>query len=136
MQNVGPQGWLKDRWVWIALAICTIAGGLLIRTFIGGAPGKCAGVALYAVMMVWLVRCVRPSLRTVRTCIIALLVCWAVEGLQATGMPARINAAVPGARLVLGEVFAWADMLWYGAGVLAAGVGAWLVGCCRRGREA
>ncbi len=138
MHNRESQHWLKDRVVWIALVLMTIAAGLLVRKFIGGAPGKCAGVALYAVMMVWIVQCVRPHLGTVRTCGIALLVCWAIEGFQATGVPTRINGALPGARLVFGEVFAWADMVWYGVGVLAAGTGSWaaMAGRGHRCREA
>ncbi|MFO0830558.1 MAG: DUF2809 domain-containing protein [Phycisphaerales bacterium] len=112
---------LRTRWVWAVLAAATIGGGLLVRRLVDGPAGKHAGVALYAVMMVWLVLCIRPRTSTPWACIAALLICWMIEGAQATGLPVRLQRAVPGAHLVLGEVFAWSDMAWYGVGVLLAG---------------
>lgn len=111
------------RWPYLALALATVALGLTVRALLPGTAGKVAGVALYAVMMVWLVKCAHPGLGAVRAALIALALCWAIEFLQATDLPARINRAVPGARLVLGETFAWSDLAWYAVGVLVAGAG-------------
>ena len=112
---------LSRRWVWAVLAMATIAAGVLVRHTVGGAPGKVVGVALYGVMMTWLVLAVRPGLSTARACVLALLLCWCIEGVQAAGIAAWINSRIPIARWVLGEVFAWSDMVWYAAGVAAAG---------------
>ncbi len=113
--------WLAPRIVWLTLMLATIGAGLIVRATVAGPAGKYAGIALYAVMMVWCVLFVRPRTRAPAACVGALLVCWLVEALQATGLPARLHRSVPGVHLVLGEVFAWSDMAWYVVGALAAG---------------
>ncbi len=111
---------MPPRLLYSILAILTIALGLTARAALTGAPAKHLGVMLYAVLMVWLVKCIAPRLPTWRAGGIALALCWAVEAMQATPIPAAINAQVPLMRLALGEHFAWLDLLMYAVGVAAA----------------
>ncbi|MBX9735825.1 MAG: DUF2809 domain-containing protein [Phycisphaerales bacterium] len=111
---------MRSRVPYVLLALLTIALGLGARAALTGAPAKHLGVMLYAVMMAWVVKCIAPRLPVWRAGAIALAVCWAVEAMQATPIPAAINARLPLMRLALGEHFEWSDLLTYALGVLAA----------------
>jgi hypothetical protein len=111
---------MPPRILYITLALLTIALGVTARAVLSGAPAKHLGVILYAVMMVWLVKCIAPRLPTWRAGATALALCWAIEALQATPIPAAINSRLPLMRLALGEHFAWLDLLMYAVGVAAA----------------
>ena len=114
---------LHPRSAWLLLTLATITLGLLARQFLPALPAKCTGVALYAVMMVFVVKFVRPSLPLVFACTAALAICFAIEAFQATPLPARLNAHFPPLRYVLGEVFSWWDLPAYAVGVALAYVG-------------
>lgn len=111
---------LRPHILWLLLTLAVIALGLLSRQVLSGLPAKYLGVALYAVMMVCIVKLVRPSLAASFACAAALAICLAIEALQATPLPARLNAQLPPLRLILGEVFSWWDIAAYAAGVLIA----------------
>src|ERR1043165_1460116 len=99
----------STRLLYLVLIIGTIALGLLARRLLPMLPAKYAGVALYAVMMVWVVKVVRPTLPRAMACAAALAMCFAIEALQATPLPARLCAEFPLLHYVLGEVFSWGD---------------------------
>lgn len=122
--------WLfTRRWLLLAAAL-TIALGLASRAYLHGLPAKIMGVALYATLVYWLVRTIVPRCdRTNPTddrslapsAGIALAISWGIELLQLTPIPAVLSAAHPVLRLIFGEVFSAADLIWYALGV-AAGV--------------
>lgn len=111
------------RLTYLLHAVVTITFGLLARHYLPALPAKYTGVALYAVMMVFVVKFVRPSLPPVFACTAALAICFAIEAFQVTPLPARINAHFPPLRYVLGEVFSWWDLPAYVVGVAFAYVG-------------
>jgi hypothetical protein len=99
-----------------------LAAGVGVRTLTSGAFAKYAGIVLYAVMVYWLVLACVPRWTAWRAAVAALGMCWAIELLQLTTLPARVNAVVPLARWVLGQSFSAYDLVGYAAGVgVAAG---------------
>lgn len=112
-----------SRLAYLILTLTTIALGLLARPFLPALPAKYVGVALYAVMMVFLVKLVRPTLPHSLACATALAICFAIEALQVTPLPARLNAHFPPLRYLLGEVFSWWDLPAYAAGAALAYLG-------------
>ncbi len=111
---------MRSRAVYGVLVLLTVVVGLGVRHSLTGAPAKHLGVALYGVMMLWLVKCVWPRMSVWRAGLVAVGVCWGIEALQLTPLPAAVNARLAWMRLVLGEHFAWSDLLTYTLGVLVA----------------
>lgn len=119
------------------MLVGTVALGITVRTQVGlfgSAAAKALGVVLYATMMVWLVNFLRPSWRIASVCVVALMVCWALELLQATGASAWVVRRLPLSRWVLGEVFSWLDLVWYVVGVGVAACVHWLMNVLIRRR--
>jgi hypothetical protein len=97
-----------------------VVAGLLTARSGSGALGDALGDALYAVLVLLLVRFAGPRLHRAAQAGIAVALCWAVEGAQATGAPAAAVDAWPPLRYLLGTTFVATDLLWYAVGVLVA----------------
>ncbi len=83
-----------------------------------GPLGDKAGDVVYAVLVVLLVWLVRQGAPVRALGAVALAWCVAVELFQLTGVPARLAAALPVARLALGSGFDTLDLVAYVVGVL------------------
>ena len=98
----------------------TIALLIVATTALGGASriwpigvelwDKSFGDVAYAIMIAWLVLFVRPSTKPLALGAVAIVICFAIETFQLTGIPARAPRVV---QLVLGRQFAWHDMACY-----------------------
>ncbi|WP_406194406.1 DUF2809 domain-containing protein [Kitasatospora sp. NBC_01560] len=115
-----------------AAAVLTVAAGLGVRAVVGGEFAKCAGDALYTVLVYAVVVVAAPRLRPLRAGAVAAALSWAVELFQLTGVPEELGSRSTAARLVLGTTFNAPDLFWYLVGAAAAA----LVhgGLARRGR--
>lgn len=120
----------RARWIAAAAAVLTIAAGLGVRAIGDGDVAKYGGVALYAVLVLWLVVLIAPRIPAATAGVLAFALSAAVELFQLTGIPARL-AGDPLARLILGSTFHAPDLAWYAVG---AAVGAVLLAAVRRGR--
>jgi hypothetical protein len=107
----------RHRAILLAATLATIIAGLLTRHYLTGPLAKYLGVALYAVMIFLLVAFTIPRSKTHHIAAIALAICFAIEFLQLTPIPANINSHMPLMRLVLGEHFSWWDLVAYAGGV-------------------
>jgi hypothetical protein len=101
----------------LALAL-TIALGLLSRLRPIGWPlyDHSLGDVLYAVAAYIALALVLPRLRPWHVAPLALVLCWAIEAFQATGVPARY-AHIALVRWLIGTTFSWHDMVCYAIGV-------------------
>jgi hypothetical protein len=116
-------GRARVRRPWRSTAVAgglVVAAGLLTARWASGPVGDALGDALYAALVLLLVRCAGPRLRRPVQAAAALALCWAVEGAQATGAPAALVDAWPPLRYLLGTTFVATDLLWYAVGVLVA----------------
>ncbi len=102
-----------------ATAPVVIAAGLALST-LDSAVAAFAADALYAVLVFLLVAFLAPRARVLPVAAIALVFCAAIELFQLTPVPARVDALIPGAELVLGSTFQATDLLAYALGVLLA----------------
>ncbi|AUY48124.1 DUF2809 domain-containing protein [Streptomyces sp. CB01881] len=103
-------------------AVLTVAAGLGVRAVAGGEFAKCAGDALYTVLVYALVLLVAPRLRPLPAAGLAAGLSWAVELFQLTGVPDELGRRSTLARLVLGSTFNAPDLLWYVVGAALAAV--------------
>jgi uncharacterized protein DUF2809 len=119
----------RPRRPWRSTALAgaaVVTAGLATARFGSGAVGD----ALYAALVLLLVRWALPRWSPAAHAALAVGLCWAVEVAQATGGPAQAVEAWPPLRYLLGTTFGPLDLLWYALGVLAAwGV---IVGSSRR----
>jgi hypothetical protein len=99
----------------------TVAVGLGVRALADGAFAKCAGDALYTVLVYLVVVLIAPGTRPLPAAGIALGFSWAVEFLQIAGVPAAL-------RPLLGSTFNAPDLFWYAVGA----AGCWAVTAARR----
>lgn len=111
------------RLVPIGLALTTVALGLLSRR--PAAPALVrdeAGDVLYALLVVWLLRGLRPQTAPARVATAAFVLCGLLELSQALHPP-WLDAlrAHPGVALVLGRGFVWADLGRYALGAALGG---------------
>ncbi|THA73208.1 DUF2809 domain-containing protein [Streptomyces sp. A0642] len=111
---------LRTRALAVVAALLTVVAGLGVRTVADGAVAKYAGDALYTVLVCALVVLCAPRARPLAVAGSGLVISWAVEFLQLTGLPAELSAHSPVARLVLGSTFNAPDLLWYAVGAAAA----------------
>ncbi|GIT79474.1 hypothetical protein LLS1_11430 [Leifsonia sp. LS1] len=125
------------RLVLLILAVLVIAAGLAVHIATSGEPGGFVGDALYAVLVFLLAALVAPRASVLLTGGAALALCWGVELLQLTGIPAVLSRSVPGASLALGTTFEALDLVAYTVGVgTAVSVDALIrraAGSCRGG---
>ncbi|MEU0127706.1 DUF2809 domain-containing protein [Streptomyces sp. NPDC006289] len=103
-----------------AAALATVAAGLGVRSVAGGDLAKCAGDALYTVLVHAVVVLLAPRVRPAGAAGAALVFSWAVELAQLTGVPAELSRRSAVARLVLGSTFNAPDLLWYAVGAASA----------------
>lgn len=114
----------------VALVLAAVVvAGLVVATRVPDPWGDVGGDVLYAVATYVLVVLVAARVRPLVAGAVALGWCWAVEALQATGVAAAVNDAVPPAAWLLGSTFAVRDLVCYLVGValacaVDAGVGA------------
>lgn len=110
-------GVTRARLIAAAVACGVVVAGLGVR--MSEAPfAQPAGTALYAALIYTGVFVVAPATRPRVAGTAAVAVCWAVELLQLTALPAALSERSPLARLVLGAHFDPADLFWYVAGIL------------------
>ncbi|MEV8567223.1 DUF2809 domain-containing protein [Streptomyces sp. NPDC051322] len=100
---------MSRRWWASGAAVVTVAAGLGVRALTDGAFAKCAGDALYTVLVYLVVVLVAPRLTAVTAAGIALGLSWAVEFLQMAGVPALLQP-------LLGSTFNAPDLFWYAVG--------------------
>ncbi|MCX4770658.1 DUF2809 domain-containing protein [Streptomyces sp. NBC_01260] len=120
MKVRGAHGATGARAVAAGAAVVTVAAGLGVRTVADGALAKYAGDALYTVLVCALVALCAPRARPFTVAGTGLVLSWAVELLQLTGVPAELSRHSAVARLVLGSTFNAPDLLWYAVGAAAA----------------
>ncbi|MEE1788443.1 DUF2809 domain-containing protein [Streptomyces sp. SP17BM10] len=114
------RGSLRVRAVAVVAAGSAVAAGLGVRAFGGGEFAKCAGDALYTVLVYVLVVFVAPLVRPARAAVVAAALSWAVEFFQITGVPDELGRRSTLARLALGSTFNPPDLFWYLVGAAAA----------------
>lgn len=83
-----------------------------------GALAQHSGTALYASMVYAGVFLLAPATRPVVAGVAAVALCWFLECLQLTGVPAELSERSVLARLALGVTFDPVDLAWYPVGVL------------------
>ncbi|MFB7888742.1 DUF2809 domain-containing protein [Cellulosimicrobium cellulans] len=109
----------------VVLGLVVVAG-FLVATRAPDPWGDVGGDVLYAVATYVLVVLVLARVRPLVAGALALGWCWAVEALQAAGLAAAVNDAVPPAAWLLGSTFAVRDLVCYLVGVgLACAVDTW-----------
>jgi hypothetical protein len=102
--------------------VVVVALGLASRRFPLGVHlwDKSLGDALYAVMIYFLVACVRPSLDPKILGALALGGSITIEIFQLTGIPARLPRVL---QIALGTTFAWHDVACYVVGAFVVTLG-------------
>ncbi|KON74973.1 DUF2809 domain-containing protein [Cellulosimicrobium cellulans] len=111
----------------LVLGVVVLAG-FFVATRVPDPWGDVGGDVLYAVATYVLLVLVLARTRPLVAGSLALGWCWAVEALQATGLAAAVNDAVPPAAWLLGSTFAVRDLVCYLVGVgLACAVDTWAV---------
>lgn len=106
----------------MALIACIALGIAVTRLGSGEVAGFC-GDALYAVAAYLAFTLIWVRLRPGPLAILTTLVCWAIEFLQATGLPLELARQWIGWRYLLGTTFNPLDLLAYLLGaVLIAGL--------------
>ena len=110
----------RARLVYVALALSTIAIGLLVH-FVSALWRDALGDALWAAMMTWWISAFVPRARLVARGAVAYAICVGVEVSQLYHAPAidALRATRIG-HLVLGSGFDGRDFLAYGVGVVSA----------------
>ncbi|MFJ7912078.1 DUF2809 domain-containing protein [Kitasatospora sp. NPDC096204] len=103
-------------------AVLTVVAGLGVRAVLGGEFAKCAGDALYTVLLYALLVLAAPRVRPGRAALSAAALSWAVELFQLTGLPDAWGRHSTLARLVLGSTFNPPDLLWYLVGAGCVGL--------------
>ena len=124
----------SGRLLGFAMMVVSLGVAFGIRLFTGstmettGALEQISGTALYASAFYGGLVFLQPRARAAMLAVASVGFCWAVEFFQLTDIPARLSAHSVVARLVLGESFDPADLVWYVLGVaLAVGVHRWLL---------
>ncbi|MGW1177723.1 ribosomal maturation YjgA family protein [Kitasatospora sp. NPDC002543] len=125
MNDLGGNGFRAHRLTRPAAASAaalTVAAGLGVRAVLGGEFAKCAGDALYTVLVYALLVLAVPRVRPGRAAALAAALSWAVELFQLTGLPDDWGRRSTLARLVLGSTFNPPDLFWYLVGAGCAGM--------------
>lgn len=108
------------RWTLILVIAATAAAGITLRALVDGPVAKYGGVALWAMLVYWLVVWIRPRLRPRDAGAIAMIVSLAVELLQLTPLPSALSSRHFVLRLVFGTTFHLPDLPAYALGVVLA----------------
>ena len=116
----------RERVVFVALAIGTIALGLLLHSSAWELPRVVRdklGDGLWASMVVWCVGVLAPRAPVWSRSLAALAFCWTVEASQLCHAPwLQVARGTTLGRLVLGSGFDAGDLVAYSLGVLAAAI--------------
>ncbi|MEU6943000.1 DUF2809 domain-containing protein, partial [Streptomyces rubiginosohelvolus] len=132
VRGFGGSGLLRTRPLAACAALLTVAAGLAVRAGADGAFAKYAGSALYTVLLCALVAFCAPRARPLAVAGTGLVLSWAVEFFQLTGVPAGLSERSAVARLVLGSTFNGPDLFWYAVGAAVVwGVHAGVRGAAR-----
>ncbi|MFF0189101.1 DUF2809 domain-containing protein [Streptomyces sp. NPDC005244] len=102
---------MSTRWRASGMAAAAVVAGFAVRSRTGGAFAKCAGDALYTVLVCAVVVLVAPRLRPALAAGAALVFSWAVELWQIAGVPTALHP-------LFGSTFNAPDLFWYVVGAL------------------
>lgn len=102
------------------VGMAVVALGLAVGSSTTGWFGDALGDVLYAVLAYVVVCLLVPTIKPLPAAVAAVIVCWAVEFFQLTGLPVVWAEQWEPARYLLGTTFAWVDLLYYVLGVAAA----------------
>ena len=119
----------RSRLLYALLVVAVVASGLLWRSGLIPMPGWLSnhgGDALWALMVFVGFGFLMPRASTWVLCSMALTFAWGVEFSQLYHAPwiDAIRATLPG-RLVLGNTFAWLDLVAYSSGIALGGISEW-----------
>src|SRR4051812_39336775 len=104
------------------VAVVLVVVGLAVARGTAVPAGAVMGDALYAALLYVVFAALAPRLHARGLAPIAFAACAAVEFFQLTGIPGELAQTIPGAALVLGTTFQWADFAAYAIGAAAAGI--------------
>ncbi|MCW3060034.1 MAG: hypothetical protein JWQ02_1855 [Capsulimonas sp.] len=111
----------RSRALCAAAFVLTLAAGYFSRklSIFPVAFGKYPGDALWALMVYWLIVCIRPTLSIPKAALITLAVSVAVEFLKLVQTPWLIAArhSTFGA-LIFGHIFSWNNIIAYAVGIV------------------
>ena len=115
--------------LYAALALSVVAAGLLWRSGLIPLPqwlSNNGGDALWALMVFVGFGFLFPRTSTLTVALLALTFAWSVEFSQFYHAPwiDAIRATIPG-KLVLGNTFAWPDLVAYAVGVAVGALAEW-----------
>ena len=118
---------IRNRIVYALLVVGTIGAGLATRATFFHMPsvlGKYPGDCLWAVMMFFIVGMIFPTLSTLRTAVVAVLICFGVETIKLLPWDwlNSIRRSTLG-HLILGRAFTWQNYIAYSVGVVIASLG-------------
>lgn len=113
-----PSPALRTRIISAACVLLTIALGLAVRKFIGGAIGEHLGNAAWGVMWVLILYTLAPRART--AAVAALFIVVAIECFQLTPYPAAWSSRSTIARYALGGAFELRDIIGSTIGIAVA----------------
>ncbi|MEO7715024.1 MAG: DUF2809 domain-containing protein [Capsulimonas sp.] len=110
----------RSRTLCAAAFVLTLAAGYFSRKvhLFPAALGKYPGDALWALMVYWLIVCVRPTLSIPKSALITFAISVAIEFLKLVQTPWLVAARHSkfGA-LIFGHVFSWNNIIAYAVGV-------------------
>jgi len=122
---------VRQRLIFLAIAIACIALGLLVRAPALGLPREAAkygGSILWAAMVYFGLRMIAPRQSIAVAAIVAALLATVGEATQLISIPwFDALRATPLGHLIFGRTFAVEDIVAYWIGVLIADLGEWLV---------
>ena len=113
---------MKQRLIYLAIALLTIMTGLLARhrqDLLPDIINLYLGDVLYAFMMYYLISFLQPHTKSMHRAVIALVICYIIEAFQLVEAPwaTALRTTILG-RLVLGSGFLWSDLLAYFIGIV------------------
>lgn len=119
----------RSRLLYALLALAVVAAGLLWRSGLIPMPGWLSnngGDALWALIVFVGLGFLLPRASTLIVALLALTLAWGVEFSQLYHAPwiDAIRATIPG-KLVLGNTFAWLDLMAYSLGIALGGFSEW-----------
>jgi len=120
---------LKTRLLTISGLLIAVLIALAARYGLEGFWAKYLGVTLWATCLYTLLLAIQPNLRIIRAAGLALVISWAVEFAQLTGIPALLSSRHIILRWIFGSYFSLWDLPAYVVGV---GLGVAFHGLLRR----
>lgn len=129
MMSAPPTGrpQIRNRLIYAALTVCTIAAGLATRAFpslLPAALGKYPGDSLWAVMVFFGFGVIFPRLTTLRLACLALAFSFTIETLKlcpSNWLSSMRQTAI--GHLVFGRAFTWQNYFAYSIGIVSISIG-------------